>query len=54
MTETEPYSSGALIGVQARLIGLFSTPLRPEQVQRRLLDAVASMATARVETYLRC
>jgi hypothetical protein len=48
----ELYGSAALIDLETRLIARFSPPLRPEEVQRCLIDAVASLATARIQTYL--
>ena len=52
MTTDDLYGSGALIGLEARLIATFSPPLRPEQVQRCLFDAVARFGTVRIDTYL--
>lgn len=43
--------SGALIDVETRLIAMFCPPLRPEQVQRCLNDAIARFATARIQAY---
>jgi hypothetical protein len=48
----ELYGSAALIDLEARLIAKFSPPLRPEEVQRYLIDAVASLATSRIQVYL--
>ena len=44
--------SGKLRGVEARLIARFSPPLRPEDVQRCLLETIVSFQDARVRTYL--
>jgi hypothetical protein len=46
------YESGKLDDLEARLIDRFSPPLRPEQVQRCLVDTIARLNDARVSTYL--
>jgi hypothetical protein len=38
--------------LEARLIAMFSPPLRPEEVQRCLIDSVARYESARVGQYL--
>jgi hypothetical protein len=52
MSTDELYGSAALIDLETRLIAKFSPPLRPEEVQRCLIDAVASLATSRIQVYL--
>jgi hypothetical protein len=52
VTTDEIYGSGALTDLETRLIDRFSPPLRPEQVQRCLFDAIASFATARIQAFL--
>ena len=52
MSTDDLYGSGAQRGLEARLIATFSPPLRPEQVQRCLLDAAARFGDARIQTYL--
>jgi hypothetical protein len=56
---TEPSDAGAtwrdtdeLRRVEARLIARFSPPLRPEEVERLLLDSVARFDGARVTAFL--
>jgi hypothetical protein len=44
--------SGSLGPLEAKLLARFSPPLRPEEVQRCLLDTVAVFSTARIRTYL--
>jgi hypothetical protein len=51
VTTDEIYGSGALTDLETRLIDRFSPPLRPEQVQRCLNDAIARFATARIQAY---
>ena len=48
----EMYLSGGLRWVEARLMARFSPPLRREEVERHLLESIASFPDARVEVYL--
>ena len=44
--------TGELGDVEERLIGRFCPPLRPEDVQRLLVEAVVSFNDTRVRTYV--
>jgi hypothetical protein len=46
------YESGKLGDLEARLMARFSPPLRPEHVQRCLVETVVRLNDARVRTYL--
>jgi len=46
------YESGKLDDLEARLMIRFSPPLRPELVQRCLVETVVRFADARVRAYL--
>ena len=51
-TLVDAYAAGELRDVEARLIIRFAPPLRPEEVQRHLLDTLGSFEQAAVRTYL--
>ena len=51
-TLADCYEAGELHDVEERLIARFCPPLRPEEVQRRLVESMAAFEDARVRTYL--
>jgi hypothetical protein len=48
----DAYESGEFQMLEERLIAKFSPPLRPEEVQRCLVETVAAFEDAPVRTYL--
>ncbi len=52
MTLVDAYAAGRLDDVEERLILRFCPPLRPEEVQRHLVDVIGSFEQARVRNYL--
>jgi hypothetical protein len=48
----DSYESGEFADIEERLIARFSPPLRPDEVQRRLVETVRSFEEARIRTYL--
>ena len=52
MTLVDAYTAGRLDDVEERLIVRFCPPLRPEEVQRHLLDVIGSFEHALVRNYL--
>lgn len=52
LTDGDSPESGELEHLEARLIAMFSPPLRPEEVQRCLIDCVTSYESARVRSYI--
>jgi hypothetical protein len=51
LTVLDSYESGELRPLEQRLIARFSPPLRPEAVQRCLVETVLRFEGARVRTY---
>jgi hypothetical protein len=51
-TLADAYAAGRLHDVEERLIVRFCPPLRPEEVQRHLVDVIGSFEDAPVRTYL--
>ena len=52
LTDIDSLESRKLDYLEAQLIDRFSPPLRPEEVQRCLVDCIASYESARVRSYL--
>jgi hypothetical protein len=52
LSDLEPIESRQLEGLEVKLIARFSPPLRPEEVQRCLLDCVAAYESASIRSYL--
>ncbi len=52
LTDIDSLESRKLDYLEAQLIARFSPPLRPEEVQRCLIDCIASYESARVRSYL--
>ena len=51
-TLVDAYAAGELGDVEARLMVRFAPPLRPEEVQRHLREALGSFEEAAVRIYL--
>ena len=52
MTVLDPQPSLQLGALEARLMARFTPPLRPEQVERAIANAVAALEDAPVRMYL--
>ena len=52
MTLADSYAAGQLDDVEERLLVRFCPPLRPDEVQRHLVEVIGAFEHARVRTYL--